>query len=68
MSDSSTDDVRLCDVMSVKEARELLGLTHYQMRWRTRKGIIERVTLPNGVAAVLRSSVETYAKKHGYEQ
>lgn len=68
MSDDTTDGVRLCDVISVKEAREALGLTHYQMRRRLRQGVIKRITLPNGVAAVLRSSVEAYATKQSDER
>ena len=64
MANLTTDAVRLCDVMGVKEARERLGLTEKQMRWRTERGVIKRITLPNGVAAVLRESVETYAAQN----
>jgi hypothetical protein len=61
-------DLRLKDVMSVEAARKTLGLSFYQMRYRTRRGIIKRVKLPDGDYAVLKSSVEAYAVKHEHGQ
>lgn len=65
---TTADDLRLCDVISVNAARRMLGLTERQMRWRLDKSQIKSTHLSDGLRLVLRSSVEEYAKKHGYGQ
>lgn len=52
------------ELISVKEARELLGLTKWQLRRRAKKGLLKRVELPNGSTMLQLSSVEAYAKTH----
>lgn len=66
MEKSTTDDVRLCDVMSVNAARRMLGLTERQMRWRLDKGQIKSARLSDDLRLVLKSSVEAYAATHRY--
>ncbi len=74
MSDTTTlgldavqlGELRLREVMSVDAAKRALGLSFYQMRYRTRMGIIKRVKLPDGDYMVLKSSVEEYAAKHSH--
>lgn len=68
MSDVTTDNLRLSDVMGIQEARTILGLTRRQMRERLEKGKIERVKIATGLYAVIVSSVEEYAKTHEHGQ
>jgi hypothetical protein len=65
---TTTDGLRLCDVISVNAARRMLGLTERQMRWRLDRGQIESARLSDDLRVVLRSSVTEYAAKHGNER
>ncbi len=55
-------DAKVSDLIGIDEAARILGCSWHQAQRKLNKGVLESVRLPGGRRAVIRSSVEAYAR------